>query len=177
MATVDELRAEVEARETAHAQARVALEQARQTLAEALCPFRVGDIVTKGHTRGRMVITHIFPHPHQPWSVATRKIYGAGLVYRCAPRCYFPTSSLRLCHTGRVRADDPRIPMIGERYRHFKGASYVVTGIVVGDDYRLVVMYHRVGEEDGETYHRPVQEWFDIIARPPYNGPRFIPED
>lgn len=124
-----------------------------------------------------MVITHIFPHPSQSWSVATRKIYGAGLVYRCASRCYFPTSSLRRCPTGRVRTDDPRIPLIGERYRHFKGASYVVTGIVVGDDYRLVVLYHRVGEEAGETYRRPVQEWFDIIDRPPYKGPRFTPED
>lgn len=58
--------------------------------------------------------------------------------------------------TAQSKAGIYRRAMLGNVYRHFKGATYVVDGIAVhSESAELIVIYHRVGD--------PVKQW----ARPP----------
>lgn len=66
--------------------------------------------------------------------------------------------------------------MVPGRYRHFKGAVYVVVGIAThsGSEERVVV-YHR--EDDDRLFVRPIAMWSDDVDRDGSAGPRFAPLD
>ena len=58
------------------------------------------------------------------------------------------------------------------RYRHFKGAVYVVVGIAThSESEEQVVVYHREG--DDRLFVRPVTMWAETVDRDGYAGPRF----
>lgn len=60
------------------------------------------------------------------------------------------------------------------RYRHFKGAVYVVVGSAThSETEEPFVLYHREGEE--RLWVRPVAMWTEHVEREGYSGPRFAP--
>ena len=60
------------------------------------------------------------------------------------------------------------------RYRHFKGAVYVVTGVALHSETEEPhVVYHR--EDSPELWVRPAAMWNERVVRDDYDGPRFTP--
>jgi len=58
------------------------------------------------------------------------------------------------------------------RYRHFKGAVYVVTGTARhSETEEAFVVYHREGSSD--LWVRPAAMWNEHVDRDDYIGPRF----
>ena len=58
------------------------------------------------------------------------------------------------------------------RYRHFKGATYVVVGMARhSETEEPFVVYHPEGS--GELWVRPAAMWTEIVHRGDYDGPRF----
>ena len=58
------------------------------------------------------------------------------------------------------------------RYRHFKGAVYVVTGNAKhSETEEAFVVYHREGST--ELWVRPAAMWGEAVNRDGYVGPRF----
>jgi hypothetical protein len=58
------------------------------------------------------------------------------------------------------------------RYRHFKGAVYVVVGVAThSESEEPFVVYHRDGDE--RLFVRPVSMWAEMVDRDGYVGPRF----
>lgn len=59
------------------------------------------------------------------------------------------------------------------RYRHFKGATYVVTGVARHSETEdAFVVYHREGSS--ELWVRPAAMWAERVDRDGYRGPRFL---
>lgn len=60
------------------------------------------------------------------------------------------------------------------RYRHFKGAVYLVTGTALhSETEEPLVVYHREGS--AQLWVRPVAMWLEPVERDGYSGPRFAP--
>lgn len=58
------------------------------------------------------------------------------------------------------------------RYRHFKGAVYVVVGTARhSETEESFVVYHREGSS--ELWLRPELMWHERVRRDGYDGPRF----
>lgn len=58
------------------------------------------------------------------------------------------------------------------RYRHFKGAEYVVIGVARhSESEEPVVVYHRADSD--ELWVRPLTMWNETVDRDGYRGPRF----
>ena len=58
------------------------------------------------------------------------------------------------------------------RYRHFKGAIYVVVGTARhSETEESFVVYHREGSS--ELWVRPVGMWAEHVERDGHRGPRF----
>ena len=58
------------------------------------------------------------------------------------------------------------------RYRHFKGAVYVVTGVARhSETEEWFAVYHREGSD--ELWLRPITMWIEQVDRDGYLGPRF----
>ncbi|HWR85148.1 MAG TPA: DUF1653 domain-containing protein [Rhodoglobus sp.] len=66
-------------------------------------------------------------------------------------------------------------PAVGPgRYRHFKGADYVVVGTARhSETEEPFVVYHREGSS--ELWVRPAAMWSERVQRDGYDGPRFAP--
>ena len=59
------------------------------------------------------------------------------------------------------------------RYRHFKGAVYVVTGVALhSETEEPFVVYHREGSD--ELWVRPAAMWAERVVRDGYDGARFV---
>lgn len=59
------------------------------------------------------------------------------------------------------------------RYRHFKGAIYVVVGTARhSETEESLVVYHREGSS--ELWVRPVGMWGEVVERDGNAGPRFV---
>ncbi len=66
--------------------------------------------------------------------------------------------------------------MIPGRYRHFKGAVYVVVGTARhSETEEELVVYHREG--DHALWVRPIGMWSEPVERDGFRGPRFAPLD
>ena len=62
------------------------------------------------------------------------------------------------------------------RYRHFKGAIYVVVGTARhSETEEPFVVYHREGSS--ELWVRPAGMWAEHVERDGHRGPRFAPLD
>jgi hypothetical protein len=70
------------------------------------------------------------------------------------------------------------------RYRHFKGAVYVVVGVARhSETEEPFVVYHRDGSSElagtepasPELWVRPLAMWTERVERDGYDGPRFAP--
>ena len=63
------------------------------------------------------------------------------------------------------------------RYRHFKGAVYVVVGTARhSETEEPFVVYHRDGSSElagTELWVRPLAMWDEHVSRDGYDGPRF----
>jgi hypothetical protein len=60
------------------------------------------------------------------------------------------------------------------RYRHFKGAVYVVVGIAThSESEEPFVVYHRDGDE--RLWVRPAAMWRETVERDGVVAPRFAP--
>ena len=58
------------------------------------------------------------------------------------------------------------------RYRHFKGAIYVVVGTAThSESDEPFVVYHPEGDE--RLWVRPLGMWAEHVERDGYSGPRF----
>ena len=58
------------------------------------------------------------------------------------------------------------------RYRHFKGAVYVVTGVALhSETEEPLVVYHAEGSS--QLWARPASMWAERVERDGYDGPRF----
>lgn len=64
------------------------------------------------------------------------------------------------------------------RYRHFKGAEYVVIGVARDSETEDEMVVYRQGYGDEGLWVRPLAMWTEHVARDGYSGPRFtrIPE-
>ena len=60
------------------------------------------------------------------------------------------------------------------RYRHFRGAVYVVVGVAThSESEEPFVVYHREGDE--RLWVRPAGMWSENVEQDGYSGPRFAP--
>lgn len=64
------------------------------------------------------------------------------------------------------------------RYRHFKGAEYVVIGVARDSETEDEMVVYRQGYGDESLWVRPLSMWTEQVDRDGYSGPRFarIPE-
>ena len=69
---------------------------------------------------------------------------------------------------------DPHDGTAPGRYRHFKGAVYVVVGVARHSETEEPhVVYHREGSTD--LWVRPLPMFVEQVTRDTYQGPRFTP--
>jgi hypothetical protein len=62
------------------------------------------------------------------------------------------------------------------RYRHIKGAIYVVVGEARhSETEESLVVYHREGSS--ELWVRPAAMWNEVVSREGRSGPRFVALD
>ena len=62
------------------------------------------------------------------------------------------------------------------RYRHIKGAIYVVIGEARhSETEESLVVYHREGSS--ELWVRPAAMWSEVVSREGRSGPRFVALD
>ena len=61
------------------------------------------------------------------------------------------------------------------RYRHFKGKEYEVIGIAAHSETMEPMVVYRALYGDGGLWVRPAHMWNEIVDKPNYHGPRFIP--
>lgn len=70
--------------------------------------------------------------------------------------------------TAQSKAGLYRRAMIGNVYRHFKGATYVVDGIAVhSESAELMVIYHRVGDPT-KQWARPLEMFLSPVDKQKY---------
>lgn len=66
------------------------------------------------------------------------------------------------------RAAEYNRKMIGQLYRHFKGATYVVDGIVVhSESAELMVIYHRICDPT-KQWARPLEMFLSPVDKQKY---------
>ena len=61
------------------------------------------------------------------------------------------------------------------RYRHFKGMEYEVIGIASHSETLEPMVVYRALYAEGGLWVRPASMWSEIVEKPDYTGPRFIP--
>jgi len=70
--------------------------------------------------------------------------------------------------TAQSKAGLYRRAMLGNVYRHFKGATYVVDGIAVhSESAELMVIYHRVGDP-AKQWARPLEMFLSPVDKQKY---------
>ena len=70
--------------------------------------------------------------------------------------------------TAQSKAGLYRRAMLGNAYRHFKGATYVVDGIAVhSESAELMVIYHRVGDPT-KQWARPLEMFLSPVDMQKY---------
>lgn len=70
--------------------------------------------------------------------------------------------------TAQSKASLYRRAMLGNVYRHFKGATYVVDGIAVhSESAELMVIYHRVGDPANQ-WARPLEMFLSPVDKQKY---------
>jgi hypothetical protein len=59
----------------------------------------------------------------------------------------------------------PRVPVAGERYRHYKGDLYKVVGLAIhsNDDIWMVVYKPLYENADANFFTRPLDQWFEKV--------------
>ena len=62
-------------------------------------------------------------------------------------------------------------------YRHFKGNRYEVIGIANHSETMEPMVVYRALYGEGGLWVRPAAMWNEIVDRPNYRGPRFVPEE
>ena len=61
------------------------------------------------------------------------------------------------------------------KYRHFKGGEYELIGVASHSETLEPMVVYRALYGDGGLWVRPVKMWNEIVDKPEYHGPRFIP--
>ena len=60
-------------------------------------------------------------------------------------------------------------------YRHFKGNRYEVIGIANHSETMEPMVVYRALYGEGGLGVRPADMWNEIVDKPNYHGPRFVP--
>jgi hypothetical protein len=60
-------------------------------------------------------------------------------------------------------------------YRHFKGNRYEVIGMASHSETMEPMVVYRALYGEGGLWVRPAAMWSEIVDKPNYHGPRFIP--
>ena len=63
------------------------------------------------------------------------------------------------------------------KYRHFKGGEYELLGIASHSETMEPMVVYRALYGEGGLWVRPAKMWNEIVHKPEYTGPRFIPID
>ena len=62
-------------------------------------------------------------------------------------------------------------------YRHFKGNRYEVIGIANHSETMEPMVVYRALYGEGGLWVRPADMWNEIVDKPNYHGPRFVPAE
>ena len=63
------------------------------------------------------------------------------------------------------------------KYRHFKGNLYQVIGTASHSETLEDMVVYRALYGEGGLWVRPAAMWNEIVDKPNYHGPRFVPEE
>lgn len=61
------------------------------------------------------------------------------------------------------------------KYRHFKGKEYEVLGTARHSETLEPMVVYKALYGEGGLWVRPAAMWDELVERPGYRGPRFVP--
>ena len=61
------------------------------------------------------------------------------------------------------------------KYRHFKGGEYELIGLARHSETLELMVVYRALYGEGGLWVRPADMWTEIVHKPDYTGPRFVP--